>query len=557
MKNIISTIAILASLLLAMPVSAQVLVTNTSGYEFSNEFWISANATGYIYGETNIYPTNTFIGTLQSPLDGSTQVKFDSNMNALPPNSTIHLLAGTYQTAGSPGVGWVKSGEKIIGSGIDVTIVQMLSSASYGGTVFLNYNYGGNVSVTNAEISDLTADANGVVGSGNAHNGIEIFGTRNAVRRVKVTGTYCPDPTNEVGGIGLNNYYLPFMSPNPDYAELAINNSWAYNILIDGNYVNGAIVGVYSDTGGYTNVIVTDNTFKNVFQGVRMAPVNSPQYNMTIAFNNIALTPTTTYQTAAFWFSGGTSTNVFIFGNTMGFTGPGASTAVAVTADNLTGLVFANNFVDSLMASNQAASLAITNVTNLSMYNNNDLFGNYLPSLNIPTVGGTEVSSFGLSLISSAEASSALTNLGLPSNPATVITNSQTGVTLSGTFSGNGNGLTNVFTTSTLPIAASFVLQITNDTSEDPHVHEFHNYGIATNTYSYYFSNGPHLFITNWFSSPMQDNLYGVGFVNPNGTYGTNMNYTYMSGTTNFLVFTTFGPNEALQTGYAYVVIYR
>jgi hypothetical protein len=142
----------------------------------------------------------------------------------------------------------------------------------------------------------------------------------------------------------------------------------------------------------------------------------------------------------------GTQTNVFIFGNTIGLSSLEPNASGIITANNLTGLVFENNFINPVLVNNQLISTYFTNVANLSMDNNYDLFGNYLYSLNIPTVGGVPVTSFGLSLISSIEASSALTNLGLPANPAVIVTNNETGVTLGGTFSGDGSGLTNLNT---------------------------------------------------------------------------------------------------------------
>ncbi len=474
MKAVLAKIAFLTGVLFTLTAAAQT--------RYSNTVWISTNATG------NLYPNG---GTLDSPLDGSTAANFDYNISNLPPYCTIHLLPGTFQEEPVLGYGYVKSGQKYIGSGMDVTIVQLVASVGDGGTVFENYDDSPGYNVTNAEISDLTVDANGTAGANYAHGGIEVYGTENAVRRVKVINTYAPPRPEETGGIGLNNYFLAhsegniieeceitnhlggnitamgfaggssgasisgiirgnriFLAPNPRYAEEAINNSWAYDTLIEGNYVNGAICGIYSDTGGYTNVMIAHNTFKNVYQGVGMVVNNSPEKNITVAFNNIELAPTTTYATAGFNFWGGILTNVFIFGNTISFTGPGPSTAMAIAADNITGLTFADNSIDSVIASNQAAltPYRFTNVVNLNMDNNYDLFGNYLYSLNIPTLGGVPVTPFGVDLASSAEASSALTNLGLPGNPAELVTNNETGVTLGGTFSGDGSGLTNLNT---------------------------------------------------------------------------------------------------------------
>jgi len=79
-RKIYYLFGIFTILLLAHPVRAQ--STN------ANEFWISTNATG------NMLSSGAG-GTIDSPLDGSTQPNFDANMDGLPQNSTIHVMAGT------------------------------------------------------------------------------------------------------------------------------------------------------------------------------------------------------------------------------------------------------------------------------------------------------------------------------------------------------------------------------------------------------------------------------------------------------------------------------
>ncbi len=71
MKNISIKLSILSILFITFSAIGQI--------QYSNEFWISTNATG------NIYPSSlgTGGGTLANPLDGSTEANFDSNMHAL------------------------------------------------------------------------------------------------------------------------------------------------------------------------------------------------------------------------------------------------------------------------------------------------------------------------------------------------------------------------------------------------------------------------------------------------------------------------------------------
>src|SRR5882672_5272931 len=115
------------------------LSTATAATQFTNEFWISTS-------------TNTAnLGTLSDPYDGSTQAKFDAHMSTNPPYSTIHILAGNYQTLGSSGGFVLKAGQKVLGSGSGVTTLQLSSSATNG-----SYIFGSGSSQTNIEVSDLT-----------------------------------------------------------------------------------------------------------------------------------------------------------------------------------------------------------------------------------------------------------------------------------------------------------------------------------------------------------------------------------------------------------------
>ncbi len=76
-------------------------------------------------------------GTQNDPYDGSTQPKFDAVMNSLPstPPVAVHLGPGLFSTNGytdaAPGQGWQpKPGMKILGSGIDVTTLQLAGGST-------------------------------------------------------------------------------------------------------------------------------------------------------------------------------------------------------------------------------------------------------------------------------------------------------------------------------------------------------------------------------------------------------------------------------------------
>ncbi|HEV2327591.1 MAG TPA: hypothetical protein VGY56_02245 [Verrucomicrobiae bacterium] len=426
----------------------------------TNDFWICDR-------------TNTSkLGTLDNPFDGSSQAKFDAVMSNMPPNCAIHILAGTYETWGQ--LNWrVKTGQKIIGSGIDVTILQFSTNTRIvqGGPAVIT-NDGS--PVTNVVVSDLTVDCN-YTGQAESHHGVIIDGTQNAVRRVKVINLgYYPGSNTEAWGIALGNAHLPvsagniieecevgplaaghnvsgitleagpstfisgtmrinrvFLIPDPVGAQIALNCSWTTDCQVEDNYVDGADSGFVTDTGGSTNMLFVHNIFKHVYSGFGFWKYH--RQNLTFAFNKISLCPTNSYFSTAFGFPDGTAhTNITIIGNDVGWDGTPSKSAYFLYATNVSGLTVADNRMDSGLLNYISAS-------GLNMHNNYDLNGNVLPKLNNPTIDGTQVRPLGMALINSAEISSALTNLGLPGNPAAVVTNNETGVSLRGAFAGNGN----------------------------------------------------------------------------------------------------------------------
>src|SRR5208282_4774527 len=229
--------------------------------QFTNEFWISTS-------------TNTAnLGTLDNPYDGSTQAKFDGVMAGLPPNTTIHILAGTYQTIGQNN--WsIQSGQKILGSGIDNTIVKLVPNNGNGWYVYVMSGLSGLV-YSNIVVADLTLDASYTSVYNVSFNGVGLSGTYNTVRNVKVIntggsqaiesfaitlgncgnlgvsegnlvenceigpvfGTYGDGvafnggPANWVSGIIRNNHIIG--------ASLGINGAWMRDTLVEGNYVQG------------------------------------------------------------------------------------------------------------------------------------------------------------------------------------------------------------------------------------------------------------------------------------------------------------------------------
>jgi len=461
--KVLAALTILASLFLTC--SATAATPN------ANEFWISTNAT------VNFYSSGAG-GTIDSPLDGSTPANFESNMNSLPANSTIHIMAGVYQTFGADNNGWtIKTGQKILGSGIDVTTLRLAPGAPINNPIM--YCPVG----TNVEVSDLTCDGNCSSINIASYWGVQLLGTQNAARRVKVINLGANPATGgqvEVWGFSVgrgsvstgdsagniieecefSHFYFTgggytsaielgsgsgiirnnrvFLTPGNNHA---FNGSYTHDVLVEGNYVEGANVAYYVDTGGSTNLTIVHNTFKNCIGGVFF--VNEQRQNITIAYNNIEIvepedTSSYSWGISFNWYNPPPyCTNVTIIGNTFTLKDPGTGTGNAYAiymGGYVSGLIIADNKTDASMTN------GFFGCSNVSMYNNTDLSGNYIPSMNIPMLGNTPVTSFGLSLVGSAGASPALTALGLPSNPAVIITNgSSQAIALASNLTVSGN----------------------------------------------------------------------------------------------------------------------
>src|ERR1051326_3791764 len=120
-----------------LPAALFLACTAAAQTQLTNEFWVCSC-------------TNTAnLGTLSAPYDGSTQAKFDSVMANLPPGCAVHLLAGTYQTHGNQA--YFLHGQKVLGSGRDVTIIQLAPDTPSLTTIIAT----GSQPANGVEISDL------------------------------------------------------------------------------------------------------------------------------------------------------------------------------------------------------------------------------------------------------------------------------------------------------------------------------------------------------------------------------------------------------------------
>jgi hypothetical protein len=350
---------------------------------------------------------------LDYPYDGSNQAKFDAVMGNLPANTTIHLLAGTYQTHGVLAY-YLKSGQKVLGSGIDVTILQLASGTfrGYDGNYVLA-NQGGTLA-SNIEVCDLTCDCNYTPGISDTYHGVVLEGTYNAVRRVKVINQATYGGNLIASGIHLQNSVLPDSAGNiieecevSQYKGAEANGSiaamslsgaisglirnnrvfltpsigsafvilWTHDLLLEGNYVDGVKCGIWSNVGGSTNMIIAHNTVNNCGEGVNLEAYQ--RRNITIAFNNFNLADGNSvgiqfnpYGPPVY------CTNITIIGNNFSLKDQGTGTAYAFNIQNVSGLVCANNRIDASMTN------YFSGCTGVNIYNNYDLIGNFLTNLN-------------------------------------------------------------------------------------------------------------------------------------------------------------------------------
>jgi hypothetical protein len=374
-----------------------------------NEFWVSALP----------IPDPPHAGTIADPYDGSTQANFDSVMNNMPPNCTIHLLGGTYMTKGYPNGFSIKTGQRILGSGMDLTTIKLTNSA------YCNVLGNSDVYASGIEVSDLTLDANAQNnGTTISFNGVVISGSRSAIRRIKVVnmslGTDGPIEVWAISVIGYGGYNVscddvviedcvvtPIIAGNEmdgisvfagdgGYVSARISGNWIYGtnninlqafnfvnsfdtLLID-NHVIGtgtASVGIYSDSGGNTNLTVVNNDFQNVVAGVAL--FNYVHQNIYIAGNTfeLAYRPASWSAAVSLWIDrSGSFINEKIMGNTITAHDVVGNSFYAFLSDGTTNLIVADNSIDSRFG------WYLAGCTNVNVHDNVDLLGNFLSSTN-------------------------------------------------------------------------------------------------------------------------------------------------------------------------------
>jgi hypothetical protein len=147
------------------------------------DVWVAIRAAG----------TGSGTGTQVDPYDGSTATKFDALMRSMAVNTCVHLGPGEFETEGyhdniAQGHGWqAQPGMRIVGSGIDVTKLKLVSPASSGQRAYAVAHPLSSSTVDFFELSGLTINCNwSGQASGVAAGAVRIMGNHSRVVRVKV-----------------------------------------------------------------------------------------------------------------------------------------------------------------------------------------------------------------------------------------------------------------------------------------------------------------------------------------------------------------------------------
>jgi hypothetical protein len=133
-------------------------------------------------------------GTQNDPYDGSTAARLDAILNGLGANTRIQFGPGTFQINGyqDGGTGgWLKAAMKIVGSGIDVTTLQLVGATAPNTHYFAighPFTSGGRPNLMDSlEISELTIDCNlAGAATGSACGAVRVLGNFARASRLKV-----------------------------------------------------------------------------------------------------------------------------------------------------------------------------------------------------------------------------------------------------------------------------------------------------------------------------------------------------------------------------------
>jgi hypothetical protein len=293
------------------------------GNTAAGNLWLSStNSLAWLNTQTSFGA-----GTLQNPYYGD----FDYIMgHFVPINATVQLGGGIFWTKGN-GFG-IPAGVTVQGEGEAFTTVRR--ATNFAGYVQANM-YLFDSAYSNITVRNLTVDCNAfdfvsrkwtnsigavnLTGSGETMEhvtDINGFGLQFAEEGFQLAIGYYGQSGNKVIGCTVSNFlgtygdgiapagdsliegnsiYLPIRQAGQPFQPLFGINvvSSAKGSQVIGNYVYGGGDAFHNDTGGDTNVVIANNVFENVVQGVDLTGDQKP-YNSIIISHNL-ITQNTNY----------------------------------------------------------------------------------------------------------------------------------------------------------------------------------------------------------------------------------------------------------------------
>ncbi len=320
-----------------------------------NEIWLSStNSLTYLGQQTNFGS-----GSMQDPYYGDFDYIF---RHLVPSNTIVNLGDGTFWTKSflpsGDNIIMIPSGVTIQGEGqAETTVIRSLTYTNLGLAVLGSTNSG--ITVRNLTV-DCNASTYALNSWSNAVMGIILSGSGETIEHVTIINgfglQYAPEGfqmivghyggrdnkvigctiSNFLGNYGDgvqvqgdalvegNSFYFPVQPAGLPYRPLfGINLSGtAQGTTVVGNHVYGGGDGVHNDTASDANVVIANNVFENICQGVHLTGDSGTYNSITISHNLMTQeTNYTIYQEQLFMVclgtkhAGQTNRNIIVDGN--------------------------------------------------------------------------------------------------------------------------------------------------------------------------------------------------------------------------------------------------
>src|ERR1051326_863899 len=130
-------------------------------------------------------------GTIDDPYIISSAQDFDELLDLLAPYAKINLGPGVYLTQGhSQGLttGWrPKSGQRIVGSGVDISVIRLAVSSPQAGAIYFGVGIDDSKPISDFEMTDLTIDCqqSATAHSSIATGAVKAYGSHIFLQRIR------------------------------------------------------------------------------------------------------------------------------------------------------------------------------------------------------------------------------------------------------------------------------------------------------------------------------------------------------------------------------------